>query len=65
MRIKLIGRQKEKLADLSIGLGHVFFGSTVVPYFLPAVDRPPLSVLIWGVIMAVGLWSFAIWIIRD
>lgn len=65
MRVKLVKLQKEKLADLSIGLGQIFFGSTVVPYFLPTVDRPLNSVLIWGVGVAVGLWIFAIWIVRD
>ena len=65
MRVKLVNLQKEKLADLSIGLGQLFFGSTVVPYFVPAVDRPLPAVLIWGVGVAIGLWVFAIWIVKD
>ena len=48
MKIKFVKLQKDKLADLSIGLGHIFFGTTVLPYFLPVVDRPFITVLIWG-----------------
>lgn len=62
MRIKLVKLQKDKLADLSIGIGQIVFGSTVVPYFLPAIDKPLAVILVLGLGFAVGLWVFAIWI---
>jgi len=60
---KLAKLQKEKLADLSIGLGHIFFGSTVLPYFFPAIDRPDMIVLLFGLGFTIVLWILAIWIV--
>ncbi len=62
MRIKLVKLQRDKLADLSIGLGHLVFGSTVVPYLVPGFDKPLQTVLLLGLGIALVLWSIAIWI---
>lgn len=64
MRIKFSNHQLDKLADLSLGLGQLFFGSTVVPFLVPIIDRPPFSVLILGLGFAVGFWIFAIWVVK-
>ncbi len=63
MKVRLVKLQREKLADLSIGIGHIVFGSTVVPYFLSAVDKPLIIILLLGLGVAVGLWIFAIWLV--
>lgn len=65
VRIKLVTAQKDKLADISIGLGHIFFGSTVVPYFLPAIDRPLAIVLLFGLGFTISLWTFSLWIVKS
>lgn len=64
MRIKLSSIQFDKLADLSLGLGQLLFASTVIPYLIPALDKPSVAVLIFGILVAVGLWIFALWIVR-
>ena len=56
--------QLDKLSDLCLGLGQLFFGSTVLPYIIPALDKPSLVVLIFGVVSAIGLWILALWIVR-
>lgn len=62
--MKLAGPQLDKLSDLSLGLGQLFFGSTVIPYIVPAIDKPSLIVLIFGVVGAAAFWIFAVWIVR-
>ena len=62
--MKLTKPQFDKLSDLCLGLGQIFFGTTVVPYILPTIDKPPASVLVFGVVGATGFWMFAIWIVR-
>lgn len=64
MKIKLTATQFDKTSDLSLGLGQLLFGSTVLPYIIPALDKPPLIVLLFGVSIAILLWIFAIWIVR-
>lgn len=64
MRVVLSKNQFDKLSDLSIGLGQLFFGSLVVPYLVPSLDRPSLSVLLFGLSLAIGLWIFALRIVR-
>lgn len=63
MRI-LTKPQFDKLSDLSLGLGQIFFGSTVVPYVVPTIDKPPIIVLLFGVGFAVSFWIFAIWVVK-
>lgn len=63
-KIRISQSQLDKLADLSLGLGQLFFGSIVVPYVVPNLEKPPLIVLLFGIITAVGLWIFAIWIVK-
>lgn len=65
IKIKPLAKpQLDKLSDLSLGLGQLFFGSMVVPYIIPTIDRPSISVLVFGVGCAIGFWIFAIWIVR-
>ncbi|MEK7517039.1 MAG: hypothetical protein AAB583_00685 [Patescibacteria group bacterium] len=64
MRVSFSVRQLDKLADLSIGLGHLFFGSTVIPFLFPVIDRPPFTVLALGLGFAFEFWTFAIWILE-
>ena len=64
MKTILTKTQFDKLSDLSLGLGQLFFGSLVVPYLIPSLDKPPLIVLLLGLLLAIGLWVFAIWIVK-
>lgn len=64
MKINLSAHQLDKLADLSLGLGQLFFGSTVIPFLIPALDRPPFPVLALGSGFAIGFWIFVIWIVK-
>ena len=64
MKVKFSKHQFDKLADLSLGLGQLFFGSTVLPFLVPIIDRPPFSVLILGSGFAIGFWIFAIWVVK-
>ncbi len=52
--------QLDKLADICIGLGHLIFGSLVLPFFIPSLDKPAFGVLLLGLITAVGLWVIAV-----
>lgn len=66
MKRLLTNSQLDKLSDLSLGLGQLFFASTVIPYVIPiaAIDRPPQTVLLFGLGFAIVFWIFAIWIVR-
>lgn len=65
IRLKaLTGLQLDKLSDLSLGLGQILFGSTVIPFVVPVIDRPSLNVLLFGLGFAIGFWIFAIWIVK-
>lgn len=64
MKIILSQTQLDKLSDLSLGLGQLLFGSTVLPYLFPNLDKPKLSILLYGIGFAITLWIFAIWIVK-
>lgn len=66
MKVKslLTNPQLDKLSDLSLGLGQLLFGSIVVPYIIPVVDKPPFLILLFGLGFAIGFWIFAIWIVK-
>ena len=64
MKIHLSKTQFDKLSDISIGLGQLFFGSLVVPYVIPSLDKPPIFVLILGLLLTISLWVFAIHIVK-
>lgn len=64
MKIQLSTVQLDKASDLALGLGQILFGSTVLPFIIPALDKPPLTVLLFGLVIAIILWIFAIWIVR-
>ncbi|KKS45805.1 hypothetical protein A2781_06790 [Candidatus Gottesmanbacteria bacterium RIFCSPHIGHO2_01_FULL_42_27] len=54
MKITLSKTQLDKISDLSLGLGQLFFGSLVVPYIIPSLNKPPLKVLLLGLLIADG-----------
>ena len=56
--------QLDKASDLALGLGQLLFGSTVLPYIIPNIDRPAPFVVILGVIIAIILWRFALFVVR-
>ena len=60
INFKLVKSQLDKISDLSLGLGQLLFGSTVLPYIIPSIDRPSFQALILGLIIAIFLWVFAI-----
>ncbi len=64
MKITLRKQQINKISDLALNLGQLFFASTVIPYLVPALDKPPFGVLILGIILALSLWIYAIWIVK-
>lgn len=64
MRIRFSPAQRDKLADITIGLGHLLFGSLVVPYIVPSIDKPPMAILLLGLGFAITLWSFAVGIVK-
>lgn len=64
MKVRLGKRQQDKIADISIGLGQLFFGSTVIPFIISSLDRPPTLVLLFGIALASGLWLLAIKLVK-
>lgn len=64
MTVKLRRSQFDKLSDLALGLGQLFFGSLVVPFVIPSLDRPPIVVLIFGLIVTLILWYIGIKIVK-
>lgn len=65
IKIKSLAKsQLDKLSDLSLGLGQLFFASTVIPYVIPSIDKPPIIVLVFGIGCAIGFWVFAVWIVK-
>lgn len=64
VHISLSHDQLDKLSDLALGLGQIFFGSLVVPYLIPSLDKPPISILVLGLLTVLALWIFSIKIMR-
>jgi len=66
MKRVLTNTQLDKLSDLSLGLGQLFFASTVIPYVIPisTIDRPSAAVLVFGIVLSLILWIFGVWIVR-
>lgn len=56
--------QVDKLADVFINIGTLFFGSGVILYLIPGLDKPRLLVLILGLGFSVGSWVLAILSVR-
>lgn len=64
MKVHLGSAQKDKLADLCLGIGQLFFGSTVLPYLLPTLDKPGPTVLLFGLALALTCWACAMWVVK-
>jgi len=56
--------QLDKLADIFINVGTLFFGSTVVPAVIPGLDKPKIEVLVLGLILSLFFWLLAILSVR-
>jgi len=56
--------QLDKLADVFINIGTLFFGSAVVPQIIPGLDKPPFDVLFFGLMASLIPWGFALWLAR-
>jgi len=56
--------QLDKLSDVFINVGTLFFGSTVVPYFVPGLDKPELKLLILGLAFSLVPWLLAIFSVK-
>ena len=56
--------QLDKLADVFVNVGTLFFGSGVVPYLIPTIDKPLLSVFILGLVSSLISWGFALWSVQ-
>ena len=52
--------QLDKLADVFVNIGTLFFGAGVVPYLIPGLDKPSLSMLVSGLGLSVISWFFAL-----
>jgi len=52
--------QLDKLADVFVNVGTLFFGSGVVPYLIPTIDKPPATVFIFGLTSSLISWGFAL-----
>ena len=63
-KIRINNKQRDKLADLFLGLGQILFGATAIPYLIPTFDKPPLMVIILGTIAALILWGLALLIYK-
>lgn len=56
--------QLDKLSDIFINAGNLAFGTIVLPYFLPNVDKPETSVVGFGVTLGLYFWVMAVVIAR-
>lgn len=56
--------QLDKLADVFINIGTLFFGSGVIPYLISGLDKPRVLVLILGLGFSIGSWVLAILSVR-
>jgi len=52
--------QLDKLADIFINVGTLFFGSFVISIFIPSLDKPSLPVVLLGLIFSLTFWILAI-----
>lgn len=56
----LNGSQLDKLSDIFINVGNLTFGTIVLPYFLPGIDKPDIRVIGFGVIIGLYFWVVAV-----
>lgn len=52
----------QKLADILVGLGHIMFGSVVVPFFFESFD---VVRGIFGVLFAIAFWIVGLVILDE
>lgn len=61
----LTSSQLDKLSDVCINAGTLFFGTLVVPYFVPDIDKPPSGVIGLGIFLGLALWIISVIIVRE
>jgi hypothetical protein len=61
---RLTKEQLDKLADIFINVGTLFFGSLVVPQFIPGIDKIGFKLVLIGLVFSIGFWSAAIFSVR-
>lgn len=61
---RLTETQLDKLSDILINIGILFFGAMVVPFFISGVDKPRLWMLILGLGLSSILWFLVLFSVR-
>lgn len=56
--------QLDKLADVFINIGALFFGSVVVSQIIPGLDKFPPDVLTFGLMASLIPWGLALWLAK-
>ena len=56
--------QLDKLADVFINIGTLFFGSVVVPQVVPGLDKLPPDVVFFGLMAGLIPWGLALWLAK-
>lgn len=63
-RYDLTSIQRDKLADIYINVGTLFFGAGVVPYLVPGIDKPTLLVVLFFSVASITLWWIALFVVK-
>lgn len=61
---RLTQAQLDKLADVFVNMGTLFFGAMVVPHIVPGIDKPVFRTLILGLVISLVFWIVAISSVR-
>ena len=56
--------QLDKLADVFINIGTLFFGSAVVSQIIPGLDKLPFDVVLFGLTASLIPWGLALWLAK-
>ena len=56
--------QRKVLADIGIAGGQLSAGSMVLPFVVPGLDQARLHIVLLGLLLTAGLWSFSVVIVK-
>jgi len=55
--------QLDKLADIFVGMGHIFFASMVIPAFT-GIDKPNPLVVLSGLVLSLASWTMSLLVLK-
>lgn len=57
--------QRKVLSDIGIAAGQLAAGSMILPFVVPGLDQARFHVVILGLLLTLGMWTFSVLIVKN